>query len=96
MMPKTLPFPQNHFCFPKFRFHLLGTVYLILHFSSNQSNFFFYILIKGITTIKIGWSEIGSNFQLLSITTNYYQLLSISGGFLGQNLTGNSKKIEER
>ena len=30
-----------------------------------------------ITTFKIGWYEIGTNFQLLPITTNYYQLLSI-------------------
>ena len=27
-----------------------------------------------ITTIKIGWCEIGSYFQLLPITINYYQL----------------------
>ena len=28
-------------------------------------------------TIKIEWCEIDSNFQLVPITTNYYQLLSI-------------------
>ena len=41
--------------------------YLIKIFESNAL----------ITTIKIGWCEIGSNFQLLPITANYYQLLSI-------------------
>ena len=27
-------------------------------------------LVQGITTIKIGWCEIGSNFQLVSIIAN--------------------------
>ena len=55
----------------------MGTfhTYVMMYYSYVHMYEVLLILLKVlITTIKIGWCEIGSNFQLLPITVNYYQL----------------------